>query len=749
MPSAIRTIVNITGLFIAGVIWIGIPLGFGVEEYLEAKEDVAERASGIAAHIARHSLQIGPLWHLTVPHEEAVAVGTGGADSAGRVTLFRAAGELVFQHDVEPLPPLITAQAPVRLGGDIVGWVRAEESLRPVVDNVGVLALISTCLACAAFFAYRVLPLRVLDRTLQRLHSRNEELRARGAELRRQHMINEVALNNMSQGLCMFDADMRLVICNHRYASIYDLPARLTEPGTHLAEIIEHRVRTGNYTGTPEEYRAGRLAVAAGSEERTDVIEQKTGRVIEIAHRPLPAGGWVATHEDITERRRAEARVAYLATHDGLTDLPNRVLFREKLEEALGRVSAGAGFAVHCLDLDRFKDVNDTLGHPVGDALLQEVARRLRREVRDGNVVARLGGDEFAVIQCDVRGPEAASALAQRIIQVVAEPFAFDGDEVRVAASVGVALSPGDGVEADQLMKNADLALYRAKAEGRGISRFFEAEMDARLQARRLFETELRAALGKGEFELVYQPVYNLRADAVSGFEALLRWRHPTRGLISPAEFIPVAEETGMIGPLGEWVLRTACGEAAAWPDPVRVAVNLSAVQFRSRNLVGAVMSALAAARLPPGRLELEVTESVLLLDSDATRATLHKLRELGVRIAMDDFGTGYSSLSYLRSFPFDRIKIDRSFVQELSSGSESVAIVHAIAELACKLGMETTAEGVETEEQLMILRAEACTEIQGYLISAPKPAAELAAVLARCNGTGTSMAGARRLLAG
>ncbi len=455
---------------------------------------------------------------------------------------------------------------------------------------------------------------------------------------------------------------------------------------------------------------------------------------MQILRNPLPSGGWVATHEDITERRRAEARIVYLAGHDQLTDLPNRVLLREKLEAVLAKAAQGGSFAVHCLDLDRFKAVNDTLGHSMGDELLKQVAERLRNAVREDNVVARLGGDEFAVVQCELDRPEAASALANRIIEVIGEPYYIDGQRIVIGTSVGVALAPGDGLDPDQLLKNADLALYRAKEDGRGTVRFFERGMDARLQARRLFETELRAALGNGELEVYYQPVFNLAANEISGFEALLRWNHPVRGMVSPVEFIPVAEDTGLIIPIGEWVLRQACAEAAAWPAPLQVAVNLSAVQFKGRNLVGTVMSALAAAGLPPARLELEVTESVLLLESQATRATLHKLRELGVRIAMDDFGTGYSSLSYLRSFPFDKIKIDRSFIRDLSTKPGCTAIVHAIAELARSLGMATTAEGVETEEHLTLLRAEGCTEIQGYLISPPKPAENVPALLAKYN---------------
>jgi predicted signal transduction protein with EAL and GGDEF domain len=366
--------------------------------------------------------------------------------------------------------------------------------------------------------------------------------------------------------------------------------------------------------------------------------------------------------------------------------------------------------------------------------LLKQVAERLRNNVREECIVARLGGDEFAIVQGELDGPEAASSLAARIITVVSAPYEIDGHEIEIGTSIGVALAPGDGLDPDRLLKNADLALYRAKTDERGTFRFFEREMDERMQTRRLLETSLRAALGNGELEVYYQPVVDFSSGAISGFEALLRWKHPKRGMVSPVEFIPVAEDTGLIIPIGEWVLRQACAEAAKWPAPIRVAVNLSAVQFKNRNLVGTVMSALAAAGLPPSRLELEITESVLLLQSETIRSLMHKLRELGVRIALDDFGTGYSSLSYLRSFPFDKIKIDRSFVRDLSTKADCTAIVHAITDLARSLRMTTTAEGVETQEHFDLLRAEGCTEMQGFLISAAQPAENIPALLEKYN---------------
>jgi diguanylate cyclase (GGDEF)-like protein/PAS domain S-box-containing protein len=436
---------------------------------------------------------------------------------------------------------------------------------------------------------------------------------------------------------------------------------------------------------------------------------------------------------DVTERKQAEARIAYMAQHDALTGLPNRVLFRERLDDALAQLHHRGGLlAVHCLDLDHFKSVNDTLGHPIGDDLLRVVAERLKDNVRSCDLVARLGGDEFAVIQMNIEHPGEAGDLAAKLIAALSANYDIQRHEVVIGASIGIALAPDDGDAADALLRNADMALYRAKADGRGTLHFFEAEMDRRIQARRILELDLRKAFANGEFDLHYQPLINLRADRISGFEALLRWHHPERGMVLPGEFIPLAEEIGLIGPLGEWVLRAACSEAARWPGDLKIAVNLSPAQFRTRSVVQAVLSALAHSGLPPHRLELEITESVLLAETEANLAILHQLRGIGARISMDDFGTGYSSLSYLRSFPFDKIKIDRSFVRDLAERPDCMAIIRAVAGLGASLGISTTAEGVETREQLERLRAEGCTEAQGYLFSPPRPAADIMGLLAR-----------------
>ena len=439
---------------------------------------------------------------------------------------------------------------------------------------------------------------------------------------------------------------------------------------------------------------------------------------------------------DITERKRAEAEAAYLGRHDALTGLSNRADFRDRVVNAIeADRSGGRKLAICCIDLDLFKDVNDTYGHPTGDRLLRMVAQRLGGTLGAQDFAARLGGDEFAVVFDPVEAPEAIEATVARMVEALSQPYPIDGVEVLIGASAGVALFPADGATADELTKNADLALYQAKADGGRGHRFFQKDLQRAALERRELEADLRGALAERQLELHYQPLIDICGRRVTGFEALLRWRHPTRGMIAPNDFIPIAEANGMIVPIGEWVLRTACAEAATWPQEVAVAVNLSAIQFRAANLTQTVVSALAQSGLAPQRLELEITESALLADNASTAATLHALRQFGVRIALDDFGTGYSSLSYLRGFPFDKIKIDRSFVRDLAKRRDCTAIVTAISNLARSLGIATTAEGVETKEQLDFLRAQGCTQAQGFLFSPARPRADLAALLGRLNG--------------
>ncbi|WP_445503812.1 putative bifunctional diguanylate cyclase/phosphodiesterase [Microvirga sp. G4-2] len=435
---------------------------------------------------------------------------------------------------------------------------------------------------------------------------------------------------------------------------------------------------------------------------------------------------------DVTERRQAEARVAYMAHHDALTDLPNRILFRERLEAALAHIRHHGGeLGLLCLDLDNLKLVNDTLGHPAGDEFLREAASRLQHCLPDGDLVARLGGDEFAILHFNAEGRQNIVALADRVVDAFNKPFVIQRQQIVSGASVGIAIAPADGTTTDVLLRNADMALYCAKAKGGRTYRLFNVEMDNRLQARQVMEQDLRQAFTEGQLDVHYQPIVSLQEGRISGCEALLRWRHPVHGYVSPAEFVPLAEDIGLIEPIGEWVLDRACREAATWPEHIKVAVNLSPAQFNSGKLVDCVRSTLSRSALNPERLELEITESVLLLKNETTMSALHQLRALGVRIAMDDFGTGYSSLSYLRAFPFDKIKIDRSFVRELGENKHSTAIIRAIKGLGRSLGNMTVAEGIESIEQLQLLKADGCDEVQGYLLSRPVPAVELRQTLA------------------
>jgi diguanylate cyclase (GGDEF)-like protein len=589
-----------------------------------------------------------------------------------------------------------------------------------------------------------------IGRLLNSLTVMQENLRSRAAHaaslvlekeqaadmLRQINVRFDAALNNMSHGVLMCDDQARVVVVNHRYCEIYGIDHNSIRPGTPYRDVVGLSVEAGNYPGrTVDELLTERAPIQRLRQPATAIRSISGGRTTAVSYEPMPDGGWIATHEDITERRRSEQQIVFLAQHDALTRLANRVLFQERLDQALVQAKRGAGFALLWLDLDQFKAVNDTLGHPIGDSLLCAVADRLLSTVRDGDIVARLGGDEFAILQHGVSGAEAAIALARRIVEMIGAPYELEGNRVVIGTSIGIALAPMAGADAAQLLKGADLALYRAKQDGRGRWRLFEAEMDAAAQARRALELDLHSALALGQFELHYQPLVCTRRRCVTGFEALLRWRHETRGLVAPGEFISVAEEIGIILPIGEWVLHRACAAAAAWPDHLRVAVNLSPRQFRGETLLATVTSALRATGLAPDRLELEITESVPLRDDQATLSVMHRIRVLGVRIALDDFGTGYSSLSYLRSFPFDTIKIDRSFTSEAQTRDDCAAIVRAITALGGSLQVNTTGEGVETEEQFEFLAAAGCTEVQGYLFGRPTPLAMVPAVIRRLSG--------------
>jgi diguanylate cyclase (GGDEF)-like protein/PAS domain S-box-containing protein len=667
--------------------------------------------------------------------------------------------------------------------------------------------------------------------------------------LREQNVRLDAALNNMCQGLCMFDEVGRLLICNKRYLDMYGLSPSVVKPGCSLIELLNHRKATGTFSGDAQEYAAALLAGIAKGKTCSVIQELGDGRVITLINEPMADGGWVATHEDITERRmaekerdrtknflntvienvpatllvkdarerrfvlvnkageeffgvtreqmigktdydffdkneadviaardteviqsgnqlivedhpirtpgrgyrlvtskrlvipgedqkpayllgviediterkQAEAKIAHMAHHDSLTDLPNRTAFNECLLSTLERAATAKDtFAVMCLDLDRFKEVNDVFGHSAGDALLKEIARRLQAEA-GGAFLGRLGGDEFIIIAADGPQPSTAERLSERLLAAVCGDIEIENQVLRVGLTIGVALYPTDGSEPATLIGNADAALYRAKAEARGSIRFFEPEMDERLRDRRTLQHDLRTAVERGDLKLDYQPQARLGGEVV-GFEALVRWCHPTRGIVPPNTFIPIAEENGTIIAIGEWVLREACREAASWQRPLRIAVNLSPVQFQHGDLARLVHSVLLETGLSPARLELEITEGVLIGDFSRAVSILRRLKALGVRIAMDDFGTGYSSLSYLQSFPFDKIKIDQSFIANLGRNPQSQAIIRAVIGLGHGLNLPITAEGVETLDQLAFLSHETCDEVQGFLIGRPGP---------------------------
>jgi diguanylate cyclase (GGDEF)-like protein/PAS domain S-box-containing protein len=664
----------------------------------------------------------------------------------------------------------------------------------------------------------------------------------------------DTALNNMTQGLVLYDASARIVTFNQRYIDMYNLSTDVVKPGLHYYDLIQHRKDTGSYDGDVRAFCDPIMRNISQGKANSTIMETPDGGAYLVINKPLAAGGWVATIEDITERRRLEQerdrnhaflreiidhiptqitvkdaltrryvlvnsvaeeqfglrreeivgktpldlfdkplaerivadddqalesaetlfidehswesrilgprfitsrrlairdqagdprylinvvedvterrraneKIAHLAHYDALTDLPNRVLFREQIEHELERANQGEQFALLYIDIDEFKGINDSLGHHVGDELLKTVAWRIRNCIKQDDLIARLGGDEFAVIQTAVGSTAEVETFVTRVYEAIRRPCECLGHQLSTDASIGIAMAPRDGTDLDQLIKNADLAMYAAKSSGRRVHRFFEAAMDASAKARLTMEQDLRQALVDGDFEIHYQPLVGLASGEVTGCEALLRWRHPDRGMVSPAEFIPVAEDTGLINELGDWVLRTACAEAATWPDHIRLAVNVSPVQLKCQTLALRITGALAASALKPSRLEIEITEAVLIRDDEAALAILHQLRAIGVRIALDDFGTGYSSLSYLKRFPFDKIKIDRCFVSDITEADGSSSIVQAVVNIAGALNMTTAAEGVETEPQRVLLRKLGCTEMQGYLFSAARPAAEV-----------------------
>ena len=569
-----------------------------------------------------------------------------------------------------------------------------------------------------------------------RLKRQYELGREQEEKLQQRNLQFDTAINNMSQGLCFFDADHRLIVCNERYIEMYDLPSGRVGPGTPLSEVVDLRFEAGSFPAmTRDEYMQWRSNVAISAEPTDSIVELRNGRTFLIRHRPMPDLGWVATHEDITEKRQTELKIEHMAHHDSLTDLANRVRLNERLDQALAQSADRRSVAVHHLDLDRFKAVNDTFGHHAGDNLLKIVAGRLRDLVRGCDTIARMGGDEFVIVQAPISGPVEATALAERMIAAIGEPVMIDGHQAGVGASVGIAVGPGDGPSPEKLLRNADLALYAAKNVGKSQWRHYEPWMRSTVMARLELRSSLERAIDDDALVVEYQPIVGLADGQPTGFEALLRWEHPSRGRLSPDQFIDVAEESGLIAPIGEWVMRTAMEAALSWgtsEDSPYVGINVSARQFRTPGFTATVHRLLAQSGLRPDRVTLEITESLLLRDDDSVWQDLQSLRRFGVRIAIDDFGTGYSALSYLRHVPLDVVKLDRSFIQSMAASVKQRELVQGIVGLADVLGLQVIAEGIETEQERDLAARIGCAYGQGFLFSPALPVDETRSWLRR-----------------
>jgi len=541
----------------------------------------------------------------------------------------------------------------------------------------------------------------------------------------------DTALNNMPHGLCMFDAKRRVVVTNQKLKQQVGLAADFELKGLAVREVVEAIIKTGLLSETSAQSMVDHLeARLAHIDDSAFSLDLSNGRTLEFTVQPMENGGMVVLIEDITERKIAEAKINHLARFDALTGLPNRTVLRDRMERALNEWRADNMCAIHFIDLDQFKQVNDTLGHTRGDMLLEAVAERLKNTIRDADVISRFGGDEFVILQAPIKSLEQGEALATRVLNALAGTYDLEGHKVVVTASIGIAVAKSR-IDPEQLLRNADIALYQAKADGRGTFRWFEAKMEASAQARRALELDLRSATESEAFELYYQPIFNLKTRRIETCEALLRWPHHERGMVSPAEFIPVAEEMGLIVEIGNQALYKACLECRRWPGDTAVAVNLSSIQFDRSNVPALVRETLAATNLPAHRLEIEITESTLLQNTRRTRADLDQLAEAGVNISLDDFGTAYSSLSYLHSFPFHKVKIDQSFLQDLNDDERRITLLRGMTRLSAQLGLRVVVEGVETEEQLELLAAEeSIDEVQGYLLCRPMPAADLRKLL-------------------
>lgn len=560
----------------------------------------------------------------------------------------------------------------------------------------------------------------------------------RNHELEQLNACMEAALNHMGRGLSMFDGAQRLLVCNKAYADIYMLPPALTTPGTPFIEILRYHLERASDAASPDkgasEWIQEHIARLQHQGHTEEVQRLADGRMIRVSYSPLVDGGWVDMQEDITVQRRSDEKIEWLARHDTLTEIPNRFHFRERLEHQFKTYDTNKGFALLWLDLDHFKEVNDQLGHLVGDGLLKSVADRLRSCLRAGDIVGRLGGDEFAILQCGADKPELAEALAKRVLECIRQPHEVAGHALFTDVSIGIALAPLHGQEPEQLLASADLALYQAKSRGRGVHAVYSQEsMGATASAQNPLRTELEHAVARSELVLHYQPIVDLGTGKVSCCEALMRWKHPSRGMIAPVDFIPIAEETKLIVGMGKWALMQACTDALEWPVATKVAVNLSAVQIECDNILEIVTDTLQQSGLPPERLQLEITELVLMRDRERTQQALRELHDLGVMISLDDFGSCFATLSYLRSFPFRKLKLDRSFVRDIPQHRDCVAIVKSVADLARELDMHSVAEGVETAASLATVRSAGYSEAQGFYFSPPVRQSGVKRALKQC----------------
>ncbi len=624
-------------------------------------------------------------------------------------------------------------------------WRHSFSSVWPEPGNLGKLFVSSSALKHAFGFGARD-PARAKGATERQsdleaafhtdtLQEQLADALKRNAKLEELNACFEAALNHMGRGLSMFDADQRLVVCNHAYQSIYFLPDELTQPGTAFADILRYHLGRTTTERVPDEgidaWIKDHVNCLTGEGHREELQNLPDGRVIRVTYQSLQGGGWVDMQEDITAQRQADEKIKWLARHDPLTEIPNRFHFRECLEQQFECYDPRLGFALHWIDLDHFKEINDKYGHLVGDGLLKSVANRLNSGLRSGDMVARLGGDEFAILQVGVDRDEMADNLARRVLENIRGPHEVLGHQLYADASVGVALAPKHGQTPEQLFASADMALYRAKSLGRGVQAIFAPGLAE--PTINPLKAELQDAVERDELVLHYHPIVDLKEGRVSNFEALMRWRHPSRGMIPPSEFISIAEETKLIIRMGSWALLRACADAMKWPEDIKVSVNLSAVQIECCDVVEVVTDALGATGLDPQRLQLEITETVLMRDRDRAQQALKELHALGVMITLDDFGTCFATLNYLRSFPFKKIKIDRSFVRDIPEHHDCMAIVKSVADLARELNMRSVAEGVETAANLAAVRSAGYDEAQGFYFSPPVPASAIERAISQC----------------